>query len=698
MRSLIGSRRAHEAIAVIVLAIMALLCSRVHSQTSQRAALSMDAQYLVLPRAGFHELERFPDQSRVFRWTRESSWLGLPNPGGPATLRLIMVGGPGGPTPVRMQVGASKFNLTVQPELRRYTLPLHETKRERLSLTMEAPVIAVGERSLGIMVSDLEVSGTPVMPDWLVFALLLAAIGGYMLLRQVSCPILPAAGSMLSLELIVLFWQLLSGWRYGLTSPLLLLLGGTALAAVVLEWSSGYAARAASIHTTRSPITLRAIGVLLAAVCVFLPWLSVAELFPPWLAFSLTIATVGGYLQLRRWGWRVLPAAAGILTLGLLALIWHTSNMRGADLVGPALMVLGAASLLGSVLQRKHVDLLMRSKPAIASICFLLITIAALILHISLWGADKSKQDIYYIWSDGNRIVSGENPYERILSGDMRLNDKYATYFPLFYLLGALTNIIGFASFSDWIVVWQYIFLVFNAGIAFILYYTLYKSDFAFLAICASALWLYNRWTLYISMTAQIDFIPIFFLLLSVVVFNKRMWLSLLLLSCSLAVKQIAIFVVPIYLICIWHLTAGKSKRDMAIAIITIFSVPLLASIPFIFWNAEGFIRSVLFSVTRDSEVFFGAASADQVIRKALPDFVGFLTRIPLLVLMFLVYIGIVQKKFGIYIGTLLIMVIFVNVNAVVYNQYMAWIIPFVPLVVSEIRYKSYRVGQAWRN
>ncbi len=62
---------------------------------------------------------------------------------------------------------------------------------------------------------------------------------------------------------------------------------------------------------------------------------------------------------------------------------------------------------------------------------------AGLLIHIKFWltPPDSLKgDDIYFIWLEGKRIIAGENPYARVLLGDMRVNDKYATYFPLAYL------------------------------------------------------------------------------------------------------------------------------------------------------------------------------------------------------------------------------------------------------------------------
>src|SRR4051812_13020149 len=49
-------------------------------------------------------------------------------------------------------------------------------------------------------------------------------------------------------------------------------------------------------------------------------------------------------------------------------------------------------------------------------------------------------EDISYIWFEGYHIKHGENPYSRIAGKDLRFNEKFATYLPLFYLAAAATE------------------------------------------------------------------------------------------------------------------------------------------------------------------------------------------------------------------------------------------------------------------
>ena len=77
----------------------------------------------------------------------------------------------------------------------------------------------------------------------------------------------------------------------------------------------------------------------------------------------------------------------------------------------------------------------LNTRKIIAVLCISLIVIVGIFVNVKLlniWEYDTGGEDIYYTWLEGKRLLAGENPYARVLAGNMRENDKYATYFPLF--------------------------------------------------------------------------------------------------------------------------------------------------------------------------------------------------------------------------------------------------------------------------
>jgi uncharacterized membrane protein len=234
---------------------------------------------------------------------------------------------------------------------------------------------------------------------------------------------------------------------------------------------------------------------------------------------------------------------------------------------------------------------------------FLFLISLGLLIHIQFWQttADSLKEeDIYYTWLEGKRIIDGENPYVRVLTSDMRINNKYATYFPLAYLVSAFFQKLGFPAFPDWLYLWRPISFVFHIGIIALVLRYFQVRGLWILGFVASAIILLNRWSIYVVRVHQLEFAAIFFLLLSLILLKEKTKLSLLMFSISLEIKQIAIFLLLLYLIYLWKNEAKNRRfKELFFGILTIFSIPFLISLPFLIWNAEGFFKSILFSATR---------------------------------------------------------------------------------------------------
>jgi len=305
------------------------------------------------------------------------------------------------------------------------------------------------------------------------------------------------------------------------------------------------------------------------------------------------------------------------------------------------------------------------------------ISLVAARINIRFWNLDTKGSDTYYSWVEGGRIREGTNPYERILHGNMRENRKYATYFPLFYEISALTQLAGYRSYASWIGFYRYIFLACNLAIGFALYALTFSRRAWSLSLAVVLFWYFNRWTLIASKIVALDFIPILLLVISLGIFERHRKTSLLLFGVSLAIKQIGIFIAPLYLI--WEYQQSRSWKQVIIAGVWIASVPLLTSIPFVVWNAEGFLKSIAFSATRDASTRPNWDSIDVVTNLR-----GLFGRIPILILFLTTYLAAWQKALGRYAAALLVMIIFLGFNPVLYVQYFLWVIPLLLLAISE--------------
>ena len=300
---------------------------------------------------------------------------------------------------------------------------------------------------------------------------------------------------------------------------------------------------------------------------------------------------------------------------------------------------------------------------------------SALYVRSKFRGFDTIRQDIYYLYVEGKRIISGENPYTRVLEGDMRSNDKYATYLPLFYLLSSASQLAGYRTPRGFVKFWRYVFTFCSIGVGFLIFYILYRGKHPILGLFGALFWFFNRWTLNVAVIAHIEFLPILLLLVSLLMLKDKPGLSLFILGISLAIKHIAVFAVPLYLINIWHRHKGNTLREMLIGIFLVMSVPVAVSLPFIIWNARGFVYSILFSATRDACGHFGVYSIDHVFGIG-----GITAKIPMLALIVLVYCAFGRREIGIYMAVLFVLSAFLFLNSVLFVQYMCWIVPFIPL------------------
>ena len=267
-----------DGITLLILVVTAWLLALWFYYAPRDASFTLDVLPAVLPRAGLYELETFSDHPGIYRWTDGSAQIKLPNPGGPVLVRLVLAGGPGRITAARVGAGALTLAFDVRPEPRSYAFALPAGAGERITLALDTSTFRDGSRDLGVVLSDLAISGGGAVPMRLLLALALATAGLYMLLRRAGWSAAWAVGTLLLLQMLVLLWQSQIGWRYGLLGTLLALIGAAGLAAVAIErwWpvrDLGVDPRAA---LARRDVYVVA-GLLALALCVRLPWLTAPD-------------------------------------------------------------------------------------------------------------------------------------------------------------------------------------------------------------------------------------------------------------------------------------------------------------------------------------------------------------------------------------------------------------------------------------
>ena len=313
----------------------------------------------------------------------------------------------------------------------------------------------------------------------------------------------------------------------------------------------------------------------------------------------------------------------------------------------------------------------------------IVLMICAALLQIATWENDARRVDIYYLYLDGQRLTAGENPYARVLEGNMRENDKYTTYFPAFIELSYLTQRLGLPDFDPWLVFWRWVFLLTNLGIMGLLFWAFQSRGAPLLGIIAAAFWAFNRWTLFLLRVSGMDFLPLLFLLVSLLLLPRDRYrlLAMVLFGLSLALKQLAIFLLPLYLIYAYHCAPRHKLREALIAALAIGAPVLVSSLPFLFWDLKGFVKSIAFSATRSQYQFAPVAgSLDMYL-----NLNGLAARLPMLAVMALIYWAAWREKLSILYSALLVMAVFAGFNAIFFDQYMVWFILLLPLGLLEL-------------
>lgn len=298
------------------------------------------------------------------------------------------------------------------------------------------------------------------------------------------------------------------------------------------------------------------------------------------------------------------------------------------------------------------------------------------VLHTNTIGTD-----IALTYEAGGQILHGTNPYDRILQGNLQDNSSYATYLPSFYLLSAASQWAGLDEYAQWIAFWRPVFLLFALGTATLLFYAFWKKGLYALAFFAGAFFLLNRWSLYIATVGLFDFIPIFFLIVSLLLFRKRPMLSLWMFGLSISFRHIGAILLPLYIIALWQSTPTKDRiRKTMLGMGSFIALPLIVSLPFMIANIASFVKSMVFSFTRGPVTHFSVPSVD-----AFLGLVGPSAKIELLGLLFVVYLVYARRYVGFLTASLLAFLVFLNFHSVWFAQYMAYAAPIGMLALLEI-------------
>jgi uncharacterized membrane protein len=286
--------------------------------------------------------------------------------------------------------------------------------------------------------------------------------------------------------------------------------------------------------------------------------------------------------------------------------------------------------------------------------------------------------DIYFMWLEGERLANGINPYERILSGDMEHNKKYPTYMPTIYVAFAAAYWGGHHDFELFLRRWRQACVAFIVAVGAVLYGFVQARRGAAVALMVALFWMFNRWTLHNLNNAAVEGLAILLLIASLLLVRRNLSAALMLFGVSLSVKHMALFLAPLYLIWAWHQADDKRFWGMLKASALLACVPVLISLPFLIWEPEGFVRSMLFSATRLAP---GGSLRSLDVRLGM---VGIIGKLPMLGLLCVLYFAAWRRNLGHFEAALAGVSVFVLFNSVFFSQYICWLVPLVCLVACD--------------
>jgi hypothetical protein len=291
-----------------------------------------------------------------------------------------------------------------------------------------------------------------------------------------------------------------------------------------------------------------------------------------------------------------------------------------------------------------------------------------------VYAEDLDGRDISFYYHRGQQIVAGINPYACVLQGGCK---GYPSHFPGMYWLSAGFIALGADDLGEWVMVWRPVVFAAWLLVGGILFVHLFRRGRPALAVAALAFWLFNRWSLYVLRVAHTDFVGVLFLLLAVLLIGRWPMLAALLLGISLAIKQIGIVAVPLFVLVIWR-QRKHSALQMLLLAGMVLAVPLVSAAPFLFDDAGAVLRGWFNPVTRAVQTDYeGVASLDVLIG------VTHAGRLSLaLFLIAAVYAAAWRRSVGILDGTAMILATLIAFAPVLFHQYFVWLVPFLLLAV----------------
>ena len=291
-------------------------------------------------------------------------------------------------------------------------------------------------------------------------------------------------------------------------------------------------------------------------------------------------------------------------------------------------------------------------------------------------------KDISFYHHRGEQIIEGTNPYSCILDeGETCVG--YPAHFPGMYLFAAGAISIGVDGLEEWGMFWRPIMFASWLAVGIVLLVQIYRWGQPALAIAALGFWLFNRWSLNVLRVSHTDFLGVLLVLSATLLIGRAPLIAALLFGASLAVKQVAIVLVPLFLIVLWR-SGALGYRKFALATFLLLLIPVATALPFLIDDPQATLHGWFTAATRPAQTLYaGVPSFDHWL-----DVTHAGKSLPLIVLLGMVYVAAWRRKVDMIGGALMIMAVVVGFTHVLFHQYFVWFLAFIPLAVAAARRK----------
>ena len=232
--------------------------------------------------------------------------------------------------------------------------------------------------------------------------------------------------------------------------------------------------------------------------------------------------------------------------------------------------------------------------------------------------------DIEAIWKESQKICSFSNPYSRMKGKEKAF--KPPTYFPGFYIFGCFLDRIGENSnYKDFISHWSLLNIFFYLLMGLSVYYFFVSTGLFLEGLIFTFLIFFSRWSLGTISSLQTNIIAILPLIWSLFLIKTNRISSYLLFSLSLCLKQIAIFILPLYLFHIY--LHNRYKKDKILLCLKDFSflflLPLVLFLPFLFSDFWGVFNSMYYSLGREEKSYLALGQGFRQINQIIFIFIS---------------------------------------------------------------------------